>query len=145
MPKTPKKQFFKEPTKAEIKKLELISADSTLIEKIENLEPHQGLIIETRLIPKKYKDLKKFLKYGNPLETFLINKNGELIHNSQIRKRKFDLIINRAYPGYLFTPSDITELTEDLEASGIYSYSFHTFPKQSEDLCLIDITPMEIS
>lgn len=141
MARTPKKQFFSEPTKAQIKRMELRCIDSDLIRRIDELEPNQGLIIERRLIPKKYKNPKKFLKYGNPLETFLMNENGETIHNSQIRERTFDLITNRAYPGYLFTPSDITELTESLEAAGVYYYSFHAFPKQSKNLSLIDITP----
>ena len=52
MSRTPKKSFFQEPTKAQIKKLGLIGIASDLVERV--LNPELGIIIERRLIPDKY-------------------------------------------------------------------------------------------
>ena len=154
MARTPKKQFFQEPTKAEIvSQLDnFVSADSNLIKYLDNLEPNQGLIIETKLIPAQFENSNKFLKHASPVEIFLKDRDGEISYRNEdgsipipveLREKEFNAVNNKAHPGYSFMPDNIVQLTECLEAARIFHHSYHTYPHQLEGLCLIEVKPYD--
>lgn len=156
MPKNyPKKKFFREPTKAEIKKLELISICSNFIECIENLEQGQGLIIERRLIPEE-KTQREVKKHGQeiPIPIGIINQTPFELRRYALNNlengthfyltHKPQNIIHR---GKIIEPTDkrkrmITPY-EGIQASKIIYRSFHTYPKQQEDCCFIIVKPYD--
>ena len=150
----PKKKFFSEPTKAEIKKLNLTSADSNLVEIIENLEGNQGLIIETRLVPESYQNPRKFLKHGPEVKIPRIHRleDGSVPVPVKLREETFNKIPKKAIAKYstkpFFGPDLKTRnffLDQSLEGARILSYSHHAFPHQSGDDCLIEVHPYDIA
>lgn len=152
MPRTPKKPFFQEPTKAEIKKLELISADSDLIERVFNQEP--GIIIEIKLIPNEYENARKFLKHGPDIKIPRIHslEDGSIPVPVRLREETFNKTPCRAFAKYSTKPFIGTDLRtrnifldQCLEAERITTNSYHAFPKQSDDVCLIDVHPYDIA
>lgn len=150
--RTPKKQFFQEPTKAQIKKLGLIGIDSDLVERVLNSNP--GVIIERRLIPDKYENAKKFQKHGPDIKIPRIHvlEDGSIPVPIRLREQVFDSTPNKAIAKYSTKPFGGTDLRtrnvfldQCVEATRITAFSHHAFPKQSEDVCLIQLHPYDTS
>lgn len=131
------KKFFQERTKAEIKKLNLIHADSDLVDRIENLDENEALVIERRLIPESFTNARKFLKHGSEVKPRRIYSLDDLARGKivpvKLREDAFNNIQNKAYSGYSFMPfagkdrrKRKISLVECLEGARIYAYA-HRF------------------
>jgi len=129
-----KKQFFQEPTKARILKVSTINADNNLVDRIENLDENQALIIETRLISNNFPNSRKFLKHGpevKPKRQYTLSQIAkERFVPVQLREQAFNGIGNKAYCGYSFIPfvgrdkrKRKVSLVECLEGARIFAYA----------------------
>ena len=132
----PKKTFFEEPSKSNILKVTTISANSDLVDRIENLQENEALIIETGLIPLKYETPRKFLKHGLEVKPTRVYTLEELAKERfvpvALREQAFNNIKQKTYCSYSFMPfvgkdkrKRKVSLAECLEASRLFAYS-HT-------------------
>lgn len=127
------KQFFREPSKSLILKASIINVDSDLVDRIENLNENEALIVETRLIPLKYETPRKFLKHGLEVKPPRVYTLEEMAQKKfvpvALREQAFDGIKNKAYCSYSFIPmvgdkrKRKVSLVECLEATRIYAYA----------------------
>ena len=130
----PKKQFFQEPTKSRILRVNDVSADDNLVDRIEHLEEGEALIIETKLIPQKFSNSRKFLKHGPEVKPTRVYTLEEVARNKfvpvQLREEAFNSIEKHAYCSYSFMPftgkdqrKRKVSLVECVEAARIFAYA----------------------
>ena len=139
----PKKQYFKEPSLAEIirdSRPIYVSRPYKFVEKIFGLEEDEHLVVKARLIPSEYKSPRKFLKQGDFVQIPTPNSIDEAVESYMVpwilRKNEFDSIDSIYNPGYSFRPfADFQDdkrerrvrLVELCEALRILSYCINTW------------------
>jgi len=129
-----KKSFFREATKSEIKKKDLVDVAS--LSDIRNLEENQFVIISP-LVPKGFESARKFMKHGREVRPKRFYSLKQALEDGrtpiQIREKAFDNLKGFEFCGYTFMPLGRDQrkrkvsLTDCSEGARIYAYS-HQVP-----------------
>jgi hypothetical protein len=144
-----RKRFFKERTAQEIRRLNLRTITTDLIEEINSLKESEGIIINRSLIPMK--SIRKFMKHGQTVNLRRFESIDELIEAVEspweMRKEAFDNIHNISYSGYCFQPVDGNDrrirkisLVDCLEGARIFAYIYQ---ENEGFIPLVDIKPYD--
>ena len=109
------KAYFKEPTKAQISRYQIMEANDNLVERIIALEEQESLCIQRPLIPEDYHSSWHFLKHAERVHMRFRDliprfiKKGNTAVPVDLRIKEFDAVKERAgiFSGYDYTPVDI--------------------------------------
>ena len=125
-----KKKFFKEPTKAKIKRKDYIDVNGFM--GISNLQSDQYTVIPD-LVPKGYESARKFMKHGPEVKPRRVHSLKQALVNPrtpvQLREEAFNKLRGHNYCGYSFMPigrdarKRKVSLIECLEGARIFAYA----------------------
>ncbi len=133
-----KKKFFREATKAEIKKGKLVGLDRIggRLSGLTNLAEDEFLIIAA-VLPRGYENARKFMKHGPEVKPKRYYSLDQAVLEGktpvQLREESFNNLDRRNYCGYSFMPMGRdrrkrkVSLIECIEGARIYAYS-HQVP-----------------
>ncbi len=127
-----KKQFFREQTKAQIKKKDLARIRGNLVETILDLRPHEFVIISP-LVPRGFESARKFMKYGRDVKLRRAYSLDQAIKMNKtpvdLRTEAFNSLGRGYFCGYTFLPlskdkrTRKVSLIECMEGARIFAYS----------------------
>lgn len=125
-----KKTFFKDTTKAKIKKKTLVEVGD--LPEIDTLQFNEYVIVNS-IVPRGYGSPKKFLKHGEEVKIKRYRRMGDAIRDGktpvQLREDAFDAIQGREFCGYSIMPlgrdrrKRKTSLVTCMEGARIFSYA----------------------
>ncbi len=129
-----KKPFFRQLTKAEIKRKNLVEIAS--LADISGLQADQFVILPETLVPRGYDSARKFMKHGPEVKPKRAYSLEQAIRDGrtpvQLRRDEFNAIDNGNYCGYSFLPlgrdrrKRKVPLIECLEGARIFAYAHQT-------------------
>ncbi|MCX6748358.1 MAG: hypothetical protein NT076_02025 [Candidatus Pacearchaeota archaeon] len=128
---TIKKPFFRQQTKAEIKRKNLVETVS--LADLVGLQTDQFVILQETLVPRGYESARKFMKHGYEVKLKRVYSLEQAIREGktpvQLREQAFNDIDTRNYCGYSFLPlgrdrrKRKVSLVECLEGARIFAYA----------------------
>ena len=141
-----KKGFFREPTAAEMRKLDLTHTDSDFIARILTLKPEEALVVDYKLVPDRFQGPRTFRKYGPVVQLSNEDHSGSIVTPAQLREEAVnDLTGKGAHLGYSYTPTIGADgrprrvsIVDCLEGARIFHYAHP--PKDNT----IDGSPIEV-